>query len=175
MAISNDEANDQSFVTRRSLIGGATAGAAALALGAALLPGSVFAQDEADDASALTPGEDATLPTGTEPVLPPEYTDFAADWPVFNNDITSKRVATSTITSENIGELGVAWTYSIESAGYYGTWTSPALIQGETVYVQDLASNVHALDRETGDVKWVTSYDVPTVGPNGIAVAYGMV
>jgi outer membrane protein assembly factor BamB len=172
---SNDEILDQPFVSRRSLIGGASAGAAALAFGAALLSSGARAQDEADDPADLTPGEDATLPTGTGPALPPEYTDFAADWPVFNGDITSKRVATSAISSENIGELGVAWSYTIDSAGYYGTWTSPALIQGETIYVQDLACNVHALERETGAVKWIAKNDVPTVGPNGLAVAYGMV
>jgi alcohol dehydrogenase (cytochrome c) len=172
-----DDSNDETLtVSRRKLLGGATAGAAAIALGAALTHSTAFAQESDDDeTSSLTTGEDATLPTGTGPAMPPEYTDFAADWPVFNGDITCKRVATSTISSQNIGELGVAWTYTIDDAGPYGAWTSPAIIQGETIYIQDLVSNVHALDRETGEIKWVVRNDVPAVGPGGVAVAYGLV
>jgi outer membrane protein assembly factor BamB len=161
-----------SRVSRRSLMGGA----AALGLGAMVSTPHAFAQDtEQDVPEGLTAGVGATLPTGEGPALPPEYTEYAQDWPVFNQDITSKRVATSTITAENIGSLDVAWEYSIENVGLYGAWTSPAIIQGDTVYIQDLTCGVHALDRNTGEVKWNTQYNVPSVGPNGIAVAYGMV
>jgi glucose dehydrogenase len=163
-------------VSRRSLVGGAGAGAAALGLGAAFAKTSVFAQEEEQDVpEGLTAGEDAFLPTGDGPAVPPEYTEYANDWPTFNQDITSKRIAISDITSENIGGLEVAWEYSVENVGLYGAWTSPAIIQGETVYIQDLTCGVHALDRATGEVKWTKAYDVPTVGPNGIAVAYGLV
>ncbi len=164
-------------VSRRSLVGGAGARAAAVTHGAMLGAGHVLAQEdrEPEVPEGLTAGVDAVEPTGDGPAVPPEYTDFAQDWPVFNQDITSKRIANSTINAGNIGSLEVAWEYSVENVGLYGAWTSPAIIQGDTVYIQDLTCGVHALDRATGEVKWTKAYDVPSVGPNGIAVAYGLV
>ena len=45
----------------------------------------------------------------------------------------------------------------------------------DTVYIQDMRSNVFALDKSTGDVKWEAHFDIGSIGPNGVAVAYDMV
>ena len=38
-----------------------------------------------------------------------------------------------------------------------------------------MRSNVFALDRDTGAQKWEAPFDIGSIGPNGVAVAYGMV
>ena len=43
---------------------------------------------------------------------------------------------------------------------------------GETVFLQDLASNVYALDRSTGALEWKHLFKSPSVGPNGVAYGY---
>ena len=92
--------------SRRTLIAGAGASGAALAA-ASLFAGTRSLAQDATPAPAETPtppeglayGVGAQTPTPLGPALPPEYTTYAADWPVFNGDITGKRVATSTITT----------------------------------------------------------------------------
>src|SRR6185312_920000 len=44
-----------------------------------------------------------------------------------------------------------------------------------TVYLQDLSSNVYALDRATGALKWQHTFNRPSVGPNGVAYGYGRI
>ena len=161
-------------VSRRSLMAGAGGAALAAAVGAKFVAPGVRAQ-EGNVPEGFEAGVTAQTPTATGPAVPPEYTDFANDWPVANKDIVGTRLASTTISAENINSLEVAWEYSVEEVGLFGAWTSNPIIQGDTVYVQDLACNVHALDRNTGELKWSTKYSVPSVGPNGIAVAYGKV
>jgi outer membrane protein assembly factor BamB len=174
--------NVRPSLSRRALLAGVGTGGAALAAASLLTGSRSLAQDATPvpgeppaPPEGLAYGVGAQTPTALGPALPPEYTDYAGDWPVFNGDITGKRVATSTITSENVNTLGVAWTYATPEVGAFGAWTSSPIIQGDVVYLQDLSQNVHALDRETGEVLWVTKYSSPSVGPGGIAVAYGMV
>jgi alcohol dehydrogenase (cytochrome c) len=169
-------------MSRRALMATAGGGVATVAVAAAFASERSLAQDATPAAGetatppeGLSFGEGAQTPTPLGPKLPPEYTTFAADWPVFNGDITGKRVATSTITAENVNTLGIAWTYSTPEVGAFGAWTSAPIIQGNDLYLQDLSQNVHKLNRETGEVIWVTKYSSPSVGPGGIAVAYGMV
>ena len=52
---------------------------------------------------------------------------------------------------------------------------SNVVVIGNTVYIQDMRSNVFALDRDTGAQKWEAPFDIGSIGPNGVAVAYGMV
>jgi outer membrane protein assembly factor BamB len=63
----------------------------------------------------------------------------------------------------------------ITGLSYYGGMTATPLIAGDTVYVQDMRSNVFALDRETGKVRWKHDEDVPSIGPNGLALGYGLI
>lgn len=161
---------------RRTLIkvAGASAAAALLAAGAY----RAGAQD-ATPAPAATGTElfDDTVvaPTSLGPAVPPEITQYAQDWPTYQGNLQATRVAAgSTIDSSNVATLGIAWNLPLPKAGFAGSITANPIIQGDTVYVQDMYSNVYALDRETGAINWQRTYDTAcTAGPNGVSVGYG--
>ena len=121
-----------------------------------------------------TPG---ATPAASLPAVPPEF-ETETNWPVENYDLTATRnVKGSNINSENVTEIGDAWKYKVEITASYGALTaSPAIVDG-VVYQQDAKSNVYAIDLETGEVIWTVEHneDVPSGGPNGVAVAYGNV
>jgi outer membrane protein assembly factor BamB len=98
------------------------------------------------------------------------------DWPQANFDYANTRAATnSSISAGNVGQLGVAWTFGVAGGGTFGTLsTSPVVVNG-TVYLQDLKSNVYAIDLHTGTLKWQKLYNADDVGPNGPAVDGGKV
>src|ERR1700687_1631580 len=100
----------------------------------------------------------------------------AGDWPQSNFDYANTRAAAgSSISSQNVGQLGVAWTFSVPGVSAFGALaTTPVVVNG-TVYLQDLKSNVYALDVRTGALKWHKEYNADTVGPNGPAVDGGKV
>jgi outer membrane protein assembly factor BamB/plastocyanin len=94
-----------------------------------------------------------------------------------NSDFDSTRQAhTSTIDSETVSELSVAWTQPLPGGGQFGSFASTPLIDTSAgvVYAQDLASNVFALDLETGEPLWTVHYDAPSIGPNGLAFEDGV-
>jgi glucose dehydrogenase len=131
--------------------------------------GTVHAQEGRQPHAVVTP-----TPLG--PAIPPEVTRYADDWPVAQHDLAGTRATTaSAIDATNVATLEVAWRFRIEGVGGYGGMTAPPLVAGDTVYVQDMRSNVFALDRETGAVRWERAYDVGTIGPNGLALAYGLI
>jgi glucose dehydrogenase len=118
----------------------------------------------------------AVTPTPLGPAIPPEVIRFADDWPVAQRDLAATRAAAaSPINASNVASLAVAWTFAIDASGGYGGMTATPLIAGDTVYVQDMRGNVFALDRENGTIRWRRDYDVPSIGPNGLALGYGLV
>jgi glucose dehydrogenase len=113
-------------------------------------------------------------PNALGSAIPPELTEFAEDWPAFQGNLSSDRAARgSTITSENVGTLDVAWTFTSPNTAGYGSFTSAPLVLGDVVYIQDTIGSVFALDRESGEIIWTRPYNVPSIGPAGIAVGYG--
>ena len=56
-----------------------------------------------------------------------------------------------------------------------GVLTATPIIAGDTVYVQDMLSNVYAVDRETGALRWSHRFGAGTPGPNGLALGYGRI
>lgn len=131
--------------------------------------GTTRAQEDREPHAIVTPE-----PLG--PAIPPEVTRYADDWPMAQHDFAATRAASgSAIDSANVSALEVAWTFEIEGVGGYGGMTATPLVTDDTVYVQDMRSNVFALDRETGEVRWKRLYDVGTIGPNGLALGYGLV
>ena len=128
-------------------------------------------------ASALASGPDGSGGGGGDGPIPPEVADHAEDWPLPNKDYENTRVTVdSAISSKNVLELGVAWSFPIPGIGAYGAAASNPIIAGDAVYFQDLRCNVFALDLETGDVRWSKFYNVAAVvGPNGPAVGWGKV
>src|SRR5690242_10989862 len=122
----------------------------------------------------LNPGP--ATPNALGPAMPPELTQNPADWAVPEGTLAGTRANLhSAINSSNVNQLQVAWTFPVTAQGNFGGMTSSTLIVGDTVYVQDMQSNVFALDRATGNVRWEKRYDAPSEGPNGVSVGYGMV
>src|SRR5581483_6637287 len=58
---------------------------------------------------------------------------------------------------------------------FSGIFASTPVADSDTVYVQDLRSNVFALDRVTGTLRWAHHFDARNDGPNGLAVDDGRV
>lgn len=159
-------------VTRRRLIAG---GASVAALGGIAGRFTALGQDAStpapEDQGSASPAAAADLPA-----IPPELTQYADDWPAPQGNIANHRAAAnSAITSSNVASLEVAWTFAIEASTGFGGMTCTPLIAGQMIYVQDMLSNVFALDRDSGQVVWTKEYNASTEGPNGVALGYGMI
>jgi alcohol dehydrogenase (cytochrome c) len=108
--------------------------------------------------------------------VPPEVRKHADDWPLPGRDYRNSRSTThSSIDSKTIGRLEVAWETPLPGAGAYGNLSTTPLIVGNAVYIQDLTGTVTAIDRDTGAVRWRAEQRDLLVGPNGVAVGWGMV
>lgn len=90
-------------------------------------------------------------------------------------DLANTRQAEGEIDSSNVSSLEIAWTAPIPGQSTYGSHAAALIITKGVVYSQDLASNVEALNLESGEVEWSKSYESPSHGPNGLAVAEGLV
>ena len=90
-------------------------------------------------------------------------------------DALNTRHVKAEIDSSNVGDLAVAWTSPIPGVSNFGSYASTPVIDKGVIYSQDLASNVQALNLETGEVLWTATFEQPTVGPNGVVVADGHV
>jgi len=125
-------------------------------------------------ANWLNPGPATPNPAG--PTIPPELTDFANDWPAPAGNLAGTRANPNTaIDSSTVSRLQVAWAFPVKATGGFGGMPASTLIAGDTVYLQDLQSNVFALDRTSGAVQWEHDFNAPSEGPNGVALGYGMV
>ena len=107
-------------------------------------------------------------------VPPPEWAENANAWPAHNYDLSNTRATTQTpINSQTVSKLKVKWRFAFKGASGFGAFASTPIDINGTVYLQDLNSNVYALDRSTGKVQWQHAFNKPSVGPNGIAYGYG--
>src|SRR3954471_1674725 len=104
-------------------------------------------------------------------------TDPAPPWDSANGDVRNHRVATgSEITASNVRRLGVAWTMPLTASSIYGTFAAnPVTDAHGVVYLQDLQSNVFAVDRRSGRRLWSRTYNSQDIGPNGVVVSDGAV
>ena len=83
-------------------------------------------------------------------------------------------MAHSSIDSKNVGRLRVVWRFQLKAgATFSGLVTATPLIVGSRVYIQDLDSNVFALDRATGKLVWRRRLSSPNGGPNGLSYSDG--
>ena len=161
-------------IDRRSLLLGATAVAGTGAVVAATNAGGL--NTVLSRAQEAGPYQPPATPTELGPAVPPEIEEFADDWPAPQGNLAGHRAnMASAINAGNVSELGVAWIFPIEASGPFGGMTGQPLIVGDTIYVQDMRSNVFALDRNSGEVRWEKQYDIGTEGPNGVAIGYGMI
>jgi glucose dehydrogenase len=85
------------------------------------------------------------VPPTVEPVpaIPPEVEQAAAEWPMAHRDYANTRATfDAAINSENVHELGVAWTMRLIGASKWGAAATTPLIVNGVVYFQDLTSDV---------------------------------
>jgi outer membrane protein assembly factor BamB len=108
---------------------------------------------------------------------PPEWGRAGAAWPGHNYDLANTRATTHTsINSANVSALAVKWRFALTSpTTFFGPFASNPIVVNGTVYLQDLDSDVFALDRDSGQVKWQRSLDSNDLGPNGVAYGWGMI
>ena len=125
--------------------------------------------------TALAPGctdAPADPPSG----IPPEVVEFANDWPLPGRDYLNTRSTThSPIDSSNVSRLGIAWETTLSGRGGAGNAATTPLIAGDTVYMEDLSSNIRAFDLASGAIRWERRYDAFSIGPNGVALGWGKI
>jgi alcohol dehydrogenase (cytochrome c) len=123
--------------------------------------------------AATTNSASADGPLG---VAPPEWAANAGSWPAHNFDLANTRATTqSAINSQTVSRLKVKWHFNLKGSGFFGTFSSTPVVVDGTVYLQDLNSNVYALDRSTGKLKWAHRFNKSSIGPNGIAYGWGRI
>src|SRR3954464_12483607 len=116
---------------------------------------------------------DSASPVGQ---APPEWGANAGAWPAHNYDLANTRATVqSPINSQTVSNLKVKWSFPFKGASAFGIFASTPIALNGTVYLQDLNSNVYALDRSTGKLKWKHSFNKPSVGPNGVAYGHGRI
>lgn len=105
--------------------------------------------------------------------IPPEVVKYFYDWPLANKDYCNTRATCdSTITAQNAATLSTAWTFDVPASGSFGAAATTPLIFGDRVYLQDLTSNVYALNFKTGALVWKKDFNVENIGPTGPAVGW---
>ena len=98
-------------------------------------------------------------------------------WPLPAGDLAGTRAAAgSSLNARNVRRLRARWRFAFRSPRTAsGIFESTPVVDANTVYVEDLRSNVFALDRETGKLEWAHHYRAQGNGPNGLAVDGGRV
>jgi outer membrane protein assembly factor BamB len=141
---------------------------AALAVAAALAAGVALAAS----------GSAVSASGGASAVgqAPPEWAANAGSWPAHNYDLSNTRATTQTpINSQTVSKLKVKWRFAFKGLGASGAFASTPISLNGIVYLQDLGSNVYALNRSTGKVIWRHTFNKPSVGPNGVSYGYGRI
>jgi alcohol dehydrogenase (cytochrome c) len=114
---------------------------------------------------------------GHHGVAPPEL-GASGNWAAPNATLGGTREAPgSSIDAGNVSSLRQRWAFAFRGpvspgAGYFA---STPLVVGDRVYIQELNSDVYALDRTTGKPVWGHMFRSIDGGPNGLAAGYGRI
>jgi outer membrane protein assembly factor BamB/plastocyanin len=100
---------------------------------------------------------------------------LSSSWELPGANAQNTRDVGGPINASNVSTLGVAWTLPIQASGTYGSYSATPVVSNGVLYTQDLASNVYAVNLASGKVIWIKKYSSPDAGPNGVAVANGIV
>ena len=159
-----------SRVSRRTFVTGTVASIGATGIASAVMLNRSAAKEPQTGTGPATPNVLSSTP------VPIEVSQFADDWPVAQGNLQATRAAAnSPINASNIAQLAVAWATPVTTTGTFSAITATPVVIDQVIYMQDMQSNVFALDRASGKQLWRTDYNVPSNGPNGAAVAYGNV
>jgi outer membrane protein assembly factor BamB len=99
-------------------------------------------------------------------------TSRSSEWPLPHGDLESTRAAPDAgIGRGNVARLEPVWRYRFAiRPGESGAFTATPVVADDVVYLQDMDSNVGALDLQTGARRWLHRFRAPSPGPNGLAV-----
>nr|WP_042180063.1 PQQ-binding-like beta-propeller repeat protein [Kibdelosporangium sp. MJ126-NF4]CTQ88557.1 Quino(hemo)protein alcohol dehydrogenase, PQQ-dependent (EC 1.1.99.8) [Kibdelosporangium sp. MJ126-NF4] len=102
---------------------------------------------------------------------------WRSSWAQPNADYAGTRAVPSPISSSTVRHLRPAWTVPIKAPTdrWPGSYATTPVVANGVVYTQDLDSNVYAIDLRTGRQLWTKMYQSWTNGPNGVAIADGVV
>ena len=107
---------------------------------------------------------------GGDGTAEPATRGASAGWPLPNADLASTRAVTGPIDASSVAGLTVRWRFRLPGGGESGAITANPVVAGETVFVQDMQSDVFALRRTDGAVRWKRLFHAGTPGPNGLSV-----
>jgi outer membrane protein assembly factor BamB len=100
---------------------------------------------------------------------------LSTSWSFPGADLQNSRAVGGPINASNVSTLGVAWTVPITAKGAFGGYSATPVVVDGVVYTQDLASNVEAINLQSGKVLWTHKFRSANEGPNGVNVANGTV
>lgn len=122
------------------------------ALGALILPVGLMAQSVSEEKIRTAVGG-----VDTEQIIANDAHD--RNWLNYGLNYAETRFSQlNKITAENVGEMGLAWSHSLESRR--GVEATPIVVDG-VMFVTASWSVVHALDAVTGEELWVYDPEVP--------------
>jgi glucose dehydrogenase len=119
--------------------------------------------------AATSSSASTTASATTEATTTSSQSSSAASlWSLPNANPEGTRDVSSDINSSNVSQLKMAWKIPIVGVkGTYGVFSStPVFGSNGTAYLQDLGSNVSAINVKTGKLLW--RYKVPASGSNGV-------
>jgi outer membrane protein assembly factor BamB len=90
-------------------------------------------------------------------------------------DLANSRFVEGPITKATAPQLQLAWEVPSEAQSTFGAFAASPVVSGGIVYMQDLESNVSAVDLQSGKVLWEAPMNDPDQGPNGVTVEEGKV
>jgi len=117
-----------------------------------------------------TKGETATKSTAPPAPLD-EYKRFQSSYAGVDQQNT--RDARSALKAANAGKLEEAWSRPIAGTGEGEGFVASPIVTDNIVFLQDLDSNVAALDLGNGKPYWERKFDVPALAPGGLSVSRG--
>jgi glucose dehydrogenase len=129
--------------------------------------------------AAVTSSSTTAATTTTASTTAATTAAAASVWSLPNATPEGTRDVVSQINSSNVSKLKVAWKIPIVGVkGTYGVFSStPVFGPNGIVYLQDLGSNVYAVNLKTGHQVW--KYKLPAKdgdeGPNGVTLVDGVI
>jgi outer membrane protein assembly factor BamB len=120
------------------------------------------AKETKTTASTPAPKGEATSAVGKEPAFP-------------GIDLANSRFVEGPIDGSSAHNLKLAWELPSEAQSTYGSFAASPVVSTGIVFMQDLDSNVTAVNLNTGAVIWEAKLEEPDQGPNGVTVDEGKV